>query len=128
MSPITNVSPQLTSLLEKTENEDEEDEESNSESGLHVPSLSDIFREGQYVRAVITALYAPGHTDIAGIGRTRDDAVRASKRVELSLYPEKVNAGVKKTDLIPGFVGLPLVFLDVSSLFHADLDGRSEKS
>ncbi len=56
--PITNVSPQLTSLLEKTENEDEEDEESNSESGLHVPSLSDIFREGQYVRAVITTLYA----------------------------------------------------------------------
>ncbi|KAK0246373.1 hypothetical protein EDD85DRAFT_966662 [Armillaria nabsnona] len=101
--PITNVSSQLTSLLEKTENEDEEDEESNSESGLHVPSLSDIFREGQYVRAVITALHAPGHTDIAGIGRTRDDAVRASKRVELSLYPEKVNAGVKKTDLIPGF-------------------------
>ncbi|PBK76689.1 U3 snoRNP-associated protein Rrp5 [Armillaria solidipes] len=101
--PIINVSSQLTSLLERTENEDEEDEESNSESGLRVPSLSDIFREGQYVRAVITALHAPGHTDIAGIGRTRDDAVRASKRVELSLYPEKVNAGVKKTDLIPGF-------------------------
>ncbi|KAK0481607.1 hypothetical protein IW261DRAFT_1550697 [Armillaria novae-zelandiae] len=104
--PIINVSSQLTSLLEKTENEDgadEEDEESNSESELRVPSLLDIFREGQYVRAVITALYAPGHTNIAGIGRTRDDAVRASKRVELSLYPDKVNAGVNKTDLIPGF-------------------------
>ncbi|KAK0466399.1 uncharacterized protein EV420DRAFT_1617656 [Desarmillaria tabescens] len=101
--PITNVSSQLTSLLEKTEDEDEEDEESNSENGIRVPSLSDIFHEGQYVRAVVTALHAPGHTDIVGIGRTRDDAVRASKRVELSLYPEKVNVGVKKTDLIPGF-------------------------
>ncbi|KAK0208872.1 hypothetical protein DFS33DRAFT_480538 [Desarmillaria ectypa] len=101
--PITNVSSQLTSLLEKTENEDEDDEESNSENGVRVPSLFDIFREGQYVRAVVTALHAPGHTDIVGIGRTRDDAVRASKRVELSLYPEKVNAGVKKTDLVPGF-------------------------
>ncbi|KAG7450112.1 nucleic acid-binding protein [Guyanagaster necrorhizus] len=101
--PITNVSSQLTSLLERAENEDEEDDEFNSKSGVRVPCLSDIFCEGQYVRAVVTALHTQGHTDIAGIGRTRDDAARASKRVELSLYPEKVNAGVKKTDLVPAF-------------------------
>ncbi|KAJ6604467.1 hypothetical protein DFH09DRAFT_1122792 [Mycena vulgaris] len=105
--PITNISSQLTGLLESSMDEDndeeepEEDEESGSPS--RIPELSDIFHPGQYVRAVITTVHAPGSTDMSGIGKSRDEVARASRRVELSLVPERVNAGVHKSDLKTGF-------------------------
>lgn len=37
-------------------------------------------------------------------GREGDENVRASRRVELSLEPEKVNEGIAKGDLKAGFV------------------------
>ncbi|KAF7320265.1 hypothetical protein MKEN_00811100 [Mycena kentingensis (nom. inval.)] len=103
--PITNVSSQLTALLEKTmgeEGEHDEDDDSSSASSP-LPELADIFRPGQYVRAVVDAVHAAGSTDNTGLGRARDAAAKASRRVELSLLPERVNAGVSKNDLKPGF-------------------------
>lgn len=109
--PITNISIQFTEYLERVDTEalesgsEEGDEGSdNEETKEGVPELSDMFAVGQYVRAVVTAVHAPGATDISGIGKSRDDIIKASKRVELSLVPERVNSGVQKSDLKAGFV------------------------
>jgi rRNA biogenesis protein RRP5 len=104
--PITNVSSQLTALLESIEQEDEESEEEDDEGRprkSRVPTLFEIFQEGQYIRAVVSAVHAHGSTDISGVLKSRDEVVRASRRVELSLLPEKVNSGVQKSDLSVDF-------------------------
>lgn len=102
--PITNVSIPFTELLEKSEEQEEDENETTTEG---VPSLPDLFHEGQYVRTVVTGVRSAGVTDVSGIGKSRDESVRASKRVELSLSPDKVNYGVKKSDIAQGFVGQP---------------------
>lgn len=108
--PITNISTQFTELLERADAEDLSDpEDEDDEDGDKLPrdthpELFDLFTVGQYVRAVVSAVHAAGATDISGIGKTRDEISRASKRVELSLIPENVNTGVSKSDLKPGFV------------------------
>lgn len=108
--PITNISTQYTELLERMESHDfetnsEEDgeKEEDRQSKLQVPELSDMFKLGQYVRAVVSAVHPAGASDTSGIGRLRDEPSRASKRVELCLIPERVNLGVQKSDLKPGF-------------------------
>ncbi|KAJ7071209.1 hypothetical protein C8F01DRAFT_1109545 [Mycena amicta] len=98
--PITNVSSQLTALLEKTLDADEGDEE---EEDSALPELADLFKPGQYVRAVVAAVHPPGSTENSAMARSRDPAAKASRRVELSLLPERVNAGVNKSDLKTGF-------------------------
>lgn len=108
--PITNISSQFTEYLERAdaeeselEDEAEDDVEESPEKG-GMPDLSDIFNVGQYVRAVVSAVHAAGATDNSGVGKSRDEISRASKRVELSLIPESVNSGVAKSDLKAGFV------------------------
>ncbi|KIM88562.1 hypothetical protein PILCRDRAFT_813517 [Piloderma croceum F 1598] len=103
--PITQISTHLTHLLEAMdENEEPSEAESDDEQKQKsIPDLFEIFRPGQYVRAVITTIHAAGTTNVTGIGRTRDETVKASRRVELSLSPDKVNDGVQKSDLRPGF-------------------------
>ncbi|KAF7339630.1 rRNA biogenesis protein RRP5 [Mycena sanguinolenta] len=106
--PITNITSQFTALLESSmdrdeENEAESDEDESDPSPSRIPDLSDLFHPGQYVRTVVTTVHAPGSTDMSGIGKTRDEVVRASRRVELSLAPERVNSGVNKSDLKAGF-------------------------
>ncbi|KAI0046598.1 nucleic acid-binding protein [Auriscalpium vulgare] len=111
--PITQISTELTRALEtmdmdsddqsEAEREEEEEEEETVKSS-RVPDLQDIFSTGQYVRCVVSAVHAPGAAGAAsGMGRGRDEAERASRRVELSLVPEQVNVGVAKMDLKPGF-------------------------
>lgn len=106
--PITNISTEFTSLLERMDESDEEPEDEDDEEAhtpkSRVPDLLEIFHEGQYVRAVVTAVHAHGSTDASGISKSRDEVARSSRRVELSLVPERVNAGVQKSDLKQGFV------------------------
>jgi len=108
--PITNISPQFTELLEHLDaeevrsNYEEVEEENEDSSPPHIPELTDIFNVGQYVRAVVSVVHAPGTTDVSGVGKSRDENIKASKRVELSLIPERVNTGVQKSDLKQGFV------------------------
>ena len=115
--PITNVSSQCTNMLERMEemheNDQSDDEKSDNEAGsdkeeelstnLQYPELSDMFHVGQFIRAVVTAVHAPGASNIPGLEKSRDDLVKASRRVELSLSPEKVNEGVPKSDLRTNF-------------------------
>ncbi|KAI0756786.1 U3 snoRNP-associated protein Rrp5 [Daedaleopsis nitida] len=103
--PITNISTQLTQVLETVEDVemDSSNEEDEETSPSRVPDLSEIFQPGQYVRGIVTAVHAPGATDSSGLGRARDEVQKASRRIELSLVPEKVNEGVAKSDLRTGF-------------------------
>ena len=112
--PITNVSSQYTNVLERMEevheNAQSDDEKLDNEAGsdeeednLQYPELSDMFRVGQFIRAVVTAVHAPGASNIPGLEKSRDELVKASRRVELSLSPGKVNDGVPKSDLRTNF-------------------------
>jgi rRNA biogenesis protein RRP5 len=110
--PITNISTQLTARLEAMQDADiassagsEDEAEEEEGPGKAAPELFELFRVGQYVRAVVSTIHAPGTTsDAAGLGqRARDDAEKSSRRVELSLVPERVNSGVAKADLKPKF-------------------------
>ena len=107
--PITQISSELTALLEKInegadEDEESEDEHDTPKSPRGIPDLADIFSPGRYLRAVVTEVHAPGTTDNFGMGRPKDNSQRVSRRVELSVEPHRVNAGVAVKDLTPGFV------------------------
>lgn len=105
--PITNISSQLTQNLERAEEDDDsimDDENDEEDVKNGVPELLELFKVGQYVRAVVSAVHQPGASDSSGIGKARDEITKSSKRVELSLIPERVNAGVSKSDLKEGFV------------------------
>jgi len=109
--PITQISSELTTLLEKVEESvDEEDEESEDEGDTSkrqkLPDLADIFTPGQYLRVVVTDVHAPGTTDNSGVSRPKDGSQRVSRRVELSVEPHKVNGGIVVKDITPGFVSL----------------------
>ncbi|EIW64233.1 uncharacterized protein TRAVEDRAFT_138819 [Trametes versicolor FP-101664 SS1] len=101
--PITQISSQLTHILESEDDAENSDDEEEEASASRVPDLFEIFQPGQYVRAVVSAVHQPGSTDATGLGRARDEVQKASRRVELSLVPEKVNEGVAKADLLAGF-------------------------
>ena len=110
--PITQITSELTALLEKIEesangeDEDSEGEDDTSKQQYKLPDLADIFTPGQYLRAVVTEVYAPGTTENLGVGRPKNDSQRVSRRVELSVEPHKVNHGIAVKDLTPGFVSL----------------------
>ena len=122
--PVTNITSQLTKLLENMdedvsmESEESDDDEAGPSRRAHVPELFEIFHPGQYVRSVVNAVHAAGSTDVLGLGKARDDSHKAIRRVELSLIPEKVNAGVVKADLKPGFVSCIRTFNYETFTYH----------
>jgi rRNA biogenesis protein RRP5 len=111
--PITEISTQLTALLEATE---ERGDTSATDDEDDLPDLSELFCVGQYIRAVVTAVHAPGTTGAAETGKRRDDVVKPSRRVELSIVPGKINAGVHKSDLRSGFVSISCSFMAASQV------------
>lgn len=116
--PITNISSLFTERLEKIDNpsnhnddddegeevedEDEENEEANSSKDL--PDLEEMFHIGQYLTAIVEEVRPSGARGSLSFSRSRDETTKGAKRVELSIAPEKVNAGAAKRDLVPGFV------------------------
>jgi rRNA biogenesis protein RRP5 len=109
--PITSISTSYTARLEAAESDSEESnsdaEESDSESKSGrvggVPGLDELFTEGMWVSAVVTKSHSSDSKAKLG-SREGDENVRASRRIELSLEPEKVNEGIVKGDLKTGFV------------------------
>lgn len=104
--PITNLSPEFTKRLEaageesesESDESEEEDEDDEPSAKSSLPGLPSLFKAGQWVSAVVTASKAADSKQKLG-GREGDESVRTSRRVELSLEPEKVNEGVAKGDL-----------------------------
>jgi rRNA biogenesis protein RRP5 len=101
--PITQISSQLSEALERVD--DEEDKTiSGDEEGKNL-DLSDLFVSGQFVRAVVTEVRPSGTSEGSRISAHLKDSIdKASRRVEMSLMPDQVNAGVSKSDLKKGFV------------------------
>jgi hypothetical protein len=123
--PITNITSQLTSKLESMDEEMERgsdvdmegDAEDDAEVKAPIPDLLDMFRPGQYVRTVVVIVHPQGSTTFSVLGsRPRDDMEKASRRVELSLLPDKVNVTIKKADLKPGYVSRTVLISYVVSL------------
>lgn len=133
--PITQISSQFTTVLERFDNRDEGSDEDiameDEDEDTQTPDLYGMFHVGQYVRAIVTNVHAAGVSDIMGVGKLRDDLAKASRRMELSLVPEKVNVGVQKTDLKSGFVSahVPLILL-LNQLFPRPylLQSRASKT
>ena len=106
--PITNISAEYTARLEaagedsSSEDEAESDSDDEDKSG-GLPGLNKLFSEGQWLSAIVVDSKANDSKAKLG-GREGDENVRASRRVELSLEPEKVNEGIARGDLKAGFV------------------------
>ncbi|KAG8928202.1 rRNA biogenesis protein rrp5 [Tulasnella sp. 418] len=123
--PLTGISPLLTQQLDERmeTSEEEEDEESEVDSGSDNGSkdvkpskegngplnLTTLFQVGQYIRAVVTAVHPQRYTGGVYLGAGVD---KAARRVELSMSPEQVNAGITKADLTEGFT-LPAVIKSI---------------
>jgi rRNA biogenesis protein RRP5 len=111
--PITNITSQLTAKLEKLDEDAERgsdvsmDNDVEAEESL-LPNLEDLFKPGQYVRAVIMAVHSQGTSFTGLASKSRDGNEKNSRRVELSLVPEKVNVGIAKADLKTGMVCSPI--------------------
>ncbi|BGP24084.1 U3 snoRNP-associated protein Rrp5 [Rhodotorula toruloides] len=117
--PITNISSEFTARLEKAGEEDsdedeeeESDEEDEGAADKGLPGLPALFHTGQFLIAVVTSTAVSDPTKLKLAGREGDETVRSSRRVELSIEPEKVNEGIAKGDLKRGFV-LPAAVHDV---------------
>ncbi|KAG8732624.1 rRNA biogenesis protein rrp5, partial [Ceratobasidium sp. 423] len=100
--PIINISSQLTSRLESTPSSSSEAEESEEEEGDGVPSLSQVFKPGQYVSCTVKQV-RPASSTIDFGAKPRDEEEKAARRVELSIRPNEVNTGVGAGDLRAGF-------------------------
>ncbi|KAJ1301821.1 hypothetical protein OPQ81_009049 [Rhizoctonia solani] len=101
--PIINISSQLTSRLESTPSspsEAEDSEEDDNDNG--VPSLSQMFKPGQYISCTVKQV-RPASSTIDFGAKPRDEEEKAARRVELSIRPNEVNTGVGAGDLRPGF-------------------------
>lgn len=126
--PITNISKVYTKRLEEdlereedSDDDDEEEEEEDDddarpdneevENGQNaggnsnskkLPTLGDMFHVGQYLRASVVKVLPPKATAsiIRSFGSRRgNEDWKSSRRAELSLEPEQVNAGVTLQDL-----------------------------
>jgi rRNA biogenesis protein RRP5 len=102
---VTNISKAFTARLASNDSEDSEDDDDDDDG--NVPDLEDIFSLGQTLVASVVNSKTASETK-QGLGnegkRTNDEDWKGSRRVELTLDPEVVNAKVKKADLVQGFV------------------------
>jgi len=112
--PMTNISSQFSNKLEKLDDEKDSADGEEEETEEASTDLADLFEVGQYVRATVIDVHASNTTDVLGLSKSRDDVVRASRRVELSVSPDKVNAGVQKADLKTGFVRFFISYFQLS--------------
>lgn len=108
--PITNISKEYSTRLEEydedTEEEDLEEDKPNGESvnnSSKVPTLDDLFDIGQWLSCIVVDSKSSESTP-KFLGREGDENVKASRRIELSTEPEKVNEGIARADLRAGFV------------------------
>ena len=93
-----------------TDGDDDVEREATKEE---IPTLQEMFYPGQYVRAIVMAVHPHGvvalpSTSGMTLGKPRNELVKASRRVELSLLPQDVNSGITVKDLGKGFVSLTI--------------------
>ncbi|KAI3625962.1 hypothetical protein CBS9595_001323 [Malassezia furfur] len=105
--PVTSVSARLTDRLQRALDEEEDEVEDEADAPEHdqsPPELRDIYDVGQWVMASVESVTAPNAKRQWGMGREGGEYERESQRVQLSMEPSKVNAGVHVGDLSSGFL------------------------
>ncbi|KAF1957896.1 nucleic acid-binding protein [Byssothecium circinans] len=88
--PLTAISDKLNEKIEallKDEEEAKDDEEADFEDVV----LENTFTVGQYLRACVTSTSEES---------TTGSAVKAKRRIELSIHPRMVNRGIEKSNLV----------------------------
>ena len=96
--PVTQISSVYTQRL------DSADDEGSDDDSL-LPELSDMFKPGDWLRAIVTRVQPPGskaQVDLGAVPTT--DEERSCAKLELSIAPGQVNVGITKGDLTAGFV------------------------
>ena len=91
--PITAISDQLSEKLERLANRDDEDSDGESEKSAMDEDidLNRFFSIGQYLRAYVTS---------TGENSSVNSTFRVKRRIELSVNPRQVNAGLSMEDFI----------------------------
>ncbi|CAO1631798.1 unnamed protein product [Sympodiomycopsis kandeliae] len=128
--PITSISPLFTQKLHEAADADSDDEQSDEEMNYSeaeeaadrstatvnnntkrtqlatgLPELRDCFKVGQWVRASVVSVQAPGVTKKGSApGTQAHEFDKESRRVELTLAPEAINDGLTPADVSKGFV------------------------
>ena len=102
--PVTSVSRQLTERLQAALDDESDKEDLDDADEEAPPELHEIFSVGQWVRASVESVGAPGTQRQAGLGREGGEYERESQRVQLTLEPHVVNEGISASDLSEGYV------------------------
>lgn len=113
--PITEISPSLTAsilayqLAAEASDSDSEDGDAKmktqaDEDAPPPPELSQLFKPGQYLTAIVTEVHPSTSSNQAFLSHyPPTENIRLASRVELSLFPEKVNEGIMRVDLQKGY-------------------------
>lgn len=101
--PITNVTAEYTARLEAVQQDESDSEYEEAVSENDIPGLEDLFFLGQWLSCIVINAKPSAVKSIPG-SREGDENVRASRRIELSTEPEKLNEGIARADLKTGFV------------------------
>jgi len=102
--PVTSVSRQLTERLQAALDDEDKASEDLDDDEDAPPELHEIFSVGQWVRASVESVGAPGTQRQWGLGREGGEYERESQRVQLTLEPHVVNEGISTSDLSEGYV------------------------
>ncbi|KAK9462950.1 uncharacterized protein V1516DRAFT_710749 [Lipomyces oligophaga] len=91
--PITRISDQLSNILEEMEQSEADSDDDNDDEGdknpekkLDIPTLSSLFKIGQWLRAIV-------------VEKETSDPSRSKKHITLSIKPEEVNSTLDTADL-----------------------------
>lgn len=101
--PITEISTSLSNMLNKDaeSTSDAEDEEDKEDDETDTPELNELFHPGQYVTGIITSTHLGTSSSRAFTSLyPPTETIRLASKIEMSLVPSKVNAGVIKEDLV----------------------------
>lgn len=116
--PITSISSEFTRRLAEEaaqeSDDDDDDDESDEDEESDLPELDDWFKPGQLLTAAVVNIKSAdlNKKSLTGSRKEKiDEAVRWSRRLELSLDPVRVNEGVKKEDLVHGLVRFDVLVL-----------------
>jgi len=103
--PITQISSAYTSLLEAEDevgqNKGDGDDAKMKQS--QPPELSEMFRPGDFLSAVVISVHAQGDKPNVRLSE-RDELLRTSQRVELSIMPSLVNGSLSQEKILCGSV------------------------
>lgn len=100
---MTNITPKLTEILQQQmDNSDSEDEMEVESTSLTMPTMTSMFKVGQWLQAAVSAL--TDSTKRTQSDRDSSDVARASRKVELTLDPAVVNESISSSDVQKGSV------------------------